>query len=331
MPESVPAPDAEATQDTPEVPEPSGTPEVPETPQAPETGEPSPTEKPPISAPEAGAPPETPEPAASLAESPETLRVTWEDGTTSDVPVQELVAGYQLAVRARDDLKAAQEISTAAQEVVQGLIQNPFGVLLDAFAGAMGDREKALEEVGRQVTEFADAWKQMKGLPPAEQELLRLRREHAAIKAENERLKQKEVQGKEAQEVAADTQRALKDIHGALKAAGLPERPVLVKAVARELLDAHQSKEKLSTAQAVARVKKQLQTELEERLKALGDDPKAFEGLYPKVTELVRKRDLNGVKTAQSARVQAKPGRTPEKESKPLILRNNNWSELFGG
>lgn len=310
----------------------------PETTEAPTTGESPPEATPPAETPPSDGslddlpPGEETSPAADLTDAPETLRVTWEDGTSSDVPVEELITGYQLAVRAKSDLRAAQEAQGAAEEVLRGLVENPIQTLHDALTGLLGgDRERALEELGRITTEFSDAWKESKKLPPAEQELLRLRRERTTLQAELKRERERAQQDQESVAVTQATQNALREINQALRAAKLPERPALVKAVARELLDARQTKQKLSAAQAVEKVKRQLQSEMDERLKALGEDPAALEGLFPKAAELFRKRDLNGVKAAQSARVPAR-GRTPATETaqKPRILRNNNWAELFG-
>lgn len=255
---------------------------------------------------------------------------------TFDIPVTELVEGYKLAAQAKVDLEEAVGAQKAAREVMEGLVQNPFGTVMDALTGVFrGDKQKAFGQLLGMATELVEEHRKFQELPPAEQELITLRRAHAEAQEALKAQRARENADREQYIRGEETRKWLGEITGAIKTAGLPDEPALIKPVALEIYNARQRGEEISAAEGLKRFQKRLAGELEERLTVLdkGSNPEAILGLFPKLAEHLRKKTIGDVSRANSQRVTVPPNQRSARPGtqKPVVLRDGDWESYFRG
>lgn len=252
------------------------------------------------------------------------------------VPLQDLIKGYQLSFQAKEDLEEAARYITSAQKIHQGLVKNPLGTLFEALRDQYGEDPHAEEYARQQLVAIVDEFKskqtEYESLPEETKQLRALQRQNAKLQAErDEWRKEKDTQEKQSKKAEA-VNRTLGEISSALKAGGLSDSEIYQRQVAMELLDARKGNEEITAADAVKRVKQRLATELEEKLKGLdGVDPKTMQELFPNLIQKLRQADVAEVKNLRSQRLPPRTnGVKPPAKQEVTILRDGDWDNIFG-
>jgi hypothetical protein len=255
------------------------------------------------------------------------------DGREEEIPVTDLVKGYQLARDAHKHITEAIQAKKESEVLRKGILNDHWNTYHQALVGAGADSDEALRFIVEEAKALAAEYGKFEKLPKEQQEVITLRRKLAQREAELERAQTETATRAETDSVTQAKAAALSDITGAMKGAGIKidvntaATRIFIQDVARRLLDAPS----MSTQDAVKEVQKDVLKQLEERLKIADQfEPGAIQGLLPNLAEHVRKSNLNGIKRAQSARVVPKESAIKRPaQSKPVVLRDGDWEKYF--
>lgn len=257
------------------------------------------------------------------------------DGKEEEIPIQELVKGYQLARKAHDEIREAKEVREASEAVLKGLLHDHWGTYHRALIGAGADSDQAMKFIVQEARALSNEYAKFEKLPKEQQEVIHLRRKLAEREAQLEEARAREEEEKTSMSLGEAKKVELQNIAQAMKQAGVKvdlnkaATRLFIRDVARKMMD----DPGLSHQQAVDELLKETVSELEERLKVADDiDPKRIQGLTPNLLNHIRKTDINGIKREKSARVVAKePAIKRTAPSKPVVLRDGDWDRFFRG
>lgn len=270
----------------------------------------------------------------SEEESPPGSLLVEIDGKEEEIPLPELIKGYQLARDAHKHIKEAIQAKEDSKVVVDGLIQDHWGTYHRALTAAFGgDTDQALNYLVQEAKALVAEYSKFEKLPREQQEVITLKRKLAE---REQALADREHQIAYERESASETQakaQALAEITTAMKQNGIrvdvrsASTRFFIQDVARKLMDAPS----METSDAVKEVLKDVSKQLEERLKIADQvDPEVIQGLLPNLAENFRKKDLNGVKQARGARVTPKePALKHEAAKKQVVLKDGDWDTYF--
>jgi len=239
-----------------------------------------------------------------------------------ELDFDEVQRGYNQGLKLESHAKDALDLHEASVKTIRGLVENPSGVLIDAWAAYYGgDREKAYATLVQFADSISKRHFELAQMPEAERNLLITQDE---LKMTRDRLQTfEQARQKEAKRAAfeAAKQKWTDDISAGLQQAKLPVDHRHLSMVADILVHARQSGLDMSIPKAVERARGEMQKVLSEasvevKKTLTYDDIKDNTALI----EEIRKRDLAEVRAAKS-KTGAGNGTRPQETEAPRRKR----------
>ena len=258
---------------------------------------------------EEGATEETPakegETPPAAPEPPKTLKVGEEE-----VPLEEVIAGYEKSKHAgrwqkeaQQTLRKAQEKEEGAKLVIEHLMKDPLAAFRELLAGKVGERQ-AHERTRKAAEDFLLQVLEEEALGPEAREVRAERRAMERERAELERRRRESLAAEEQAEAERIAEHFQKKITEAVAASGLPKTQKVYEQVAREMIEAAEAGISLTPEEAIATVKEEREKELAQLLETL--PPAELIKKFPEQARAIQKHaaDEARAKLAQAV----KPG-----------------------
>jgi hypothetical protein len=222
------------------------------------------------------------------------------DGETVQVPLDDLLQGYQLRSasnkrfqEAAEERKRAAAEKEAAEKFKQALLQNPFEALTNENIPFEAIR-KHYEEVVYQMLEMDQMSDEEKAAIQQQRETERLRKEYEELQQRLAEKEEAEKQRSFEQEVATQQEYWAGQIVTAIEGHGLPATPEAVQHVARTLMQAAEAEYDIDISTAVSIYKEEADTSLKGLLSQMDEDALA-QLIGEERMNKIRKKDIERV------------------------------------
>lgn len=241
------------------------------------------------------------EPEAEAEAEAEPMYEIVVDGVAQQVPLEQLLKGYNTGTvsnkrfaEAAQKVKEAQDLEAKTQEWKERLIQNPYAALQAAGIPT--------ESIRQHYEDVVYQWLQVDQMSDEEKAVHRQKKEHEEMQAKYAQMKQEmeEAQTRKEQEafqatVAKQQEQILGQINGALDKVGAVKSPEAIRAIANNMKTAIESGYELSIDDAVALYKEETSSSLKSMISSLPED--ALLGLIGQDRmNAIRKMDIEKLK-----------------------------------
>lgn len=200
------------------------------------------------------------------------------DGESQQVPLDELLKGYQLKSASNKRFQEASQIKKQVEERAQQLeefknklLENPYDALVNAGLPFEAIR-KHYEDVMYQMLQLDQMSPEEKAALQEKREAEKLRSEYEQLKKQLEEKTKQEEEVRFQQEVERETQEYVTKISEAAKNVGLPETPEVLQGVADIMRLALENGYNIPVEDAVAQYKEETTSSLKNLLGGLNED-----------------------------------------------------------